>query len=55
MRKLLAAGAASLLAAACSADYVYLIKAPEPVENYPAGKKGKSLFIELVEFKEDKI
>lgn len=36
MQKLLVAGAASLLAAAYSADYVYLIKAPEPVENYPA-------------------
>ena len=35
MQKLLVAGTASLLVAVCSADYVYLIKAPEPVENYP--------------------
>ena len=35
MQKLLVAGPASLLVAVCSADYVYLIKAPEPVENYP--------------------
>ena len=36
MQKLLVAGTASLLVAVCSADYVYLIKPPEPVENYSA-------------------
>ena len=35
MQKLLVAGTASLLVAVCFADYVYLIKAPKPMENYP--------------------
>ena len=45
MQKLLVAGTASLLVAVCSADYVYLIKAPKPVENYPTAAVFKDIVL----------